>query len=342
MAEASKLMRAMAVNQPAQIETNPLQAVEIERPWPAPGEILVRVHCCGVCRTDLHVAEGDLPAKHEWMIPGHEVVGEVAAVGENCRRFRPGARVGVAWLRETCGTCRYCMRGNENLCPDALFTGWDRNGGYAQWTTVREDFAYPLPASLKDEEVAPMLCAGIIGYRAIKRAAVKPGGTVGLYGFGGSAHLAIQILQHWKCRVFVMTRGGEHSELAKEMGAEWVGSAEEAPPALLDAAILFAPAGNLVLPALSALDHGGVLAVAGIYLSAIPPLEYEQHLFYEKELRSVTANTRADGEEFLKLAGEIPIRSHTTAIDLDEANRALQMLKQDQLKGAAVLRVPAP
>ncbi|HKV53510.1 MAG TPA: zinc-dependent alcohol dehydrogenase family protein [Candidatus Binataceae bacterium] len=341
MTEDRDLMRAMVVRGPAPIETNPLQSVERERPRPQAGEILVRVRVCGVCRTDLHVAEGDLPPRHALMIPGHEVVGEVAALGENCRRFKPGARVGIAWLRQTCGTCGYCLNGRENLCRDALFTGWDRSGGYAQWATVREDFAYPLPATIPDEQIAPLLCAGIIGYRAIRRAEVKPGATVGLYGFGGSAHLALQILQHWRCRVFVMTRGGRHSDLAREMGAAWVGDAGERPPSPpLDAAILFAPAGNLVPAALRALDRGGILAVAGIYLTAIPPLDYESDLFYERELRSVTANTRGDGEEFLKIAGEIPIRTHTVPMDLADANRALQMLKHDELKGAAVLRIP--
>jgi alcohol dehydrogenase, propanol-preferring len=339
MVVSGELMRAMAVNTPAPIETDPLRAVEAERPRPQAGEILVRVRSCGVCRTDLHVAEGDLPAHNEWIIPGHEIVGEVVALGEGCRRFKPGRRVGIAWLAQTCGTCAYCMRGRENLCSNARFTGWDHNGGYAQWTTVREDFAYALPEVIPDDQVAPLLCAGIIGYRAIKRAEVKPGCTVGLYGFGGSAHLAMQVLQHWKCRVFAMTRGGKHRELAEEMGAQWVGNAEEPPPAPLDSAILFAPAGNLVLPALQALDRGGILAVAGIHLTAVPSLDYELHLFYEKELRSVTANTRRDGEEFLKIAGEIPIRTHTTQMELDDANRALKMLKHDELKGAAVLRI---
>jgi alcohol dehydrogenase, propanol-preferring len=340
MPASTDSMQAMAVQRPAPIETNPLRAVEVERPRPQAGEILVRVSTCGVCRTDLHVAEGDLPPKQQSIIPGHEIVGKVVELGAGCRRFIPGTRVGIAWLRQTCGTCNYCLRNRENLCPNARFTGWDRNGGYAQWTTVQEDFAYPLPETIADEEMAPLLCAGIIGYRAIKRAEVKPGTTVGLYGFGGSAHLALQVLQHWKCRVFVMTRGGKHQELAKEMDAQWIGSAEELPPAPLDSAILFAPAGDLVLPALQALDRGGILAVAGIYLSAIPPLDYERHLFYEKELRSVTANTRRDGEEFLKIAGEIPIRTHTTPMALDDANRALQMLKHDELKGAATLHIP--
>lgn len=330
----------MALRAPAPIETNPLHAVEVERPRPQARELLIRVRVCGVCRTDLHVAEGDLPSKHESIIPGHEIVGQVAQLGPGCRRFRPGDQVGIAWLRQTCGICAYCRRGRENLCPNALFTGWDHNGGYAQWATVHEDFAYSLPPTIADNEVAPLLCAGIIGYRAIKRAEIKAGATVGLYGFGGSAHLALQVLQYWKCRVFVMTRGGRHQELAKKMGADWIGSAQEAPPAPLDAAILFAPAGGLVPTALQALDRGGILTVAGIHLSAIPVLEYERHLFYEKELRSVTANTRPDGEEFLKIAGEIPIRTHTAAMALDEANLALQRLKHDELQGAAVLHLP--
>jgi propanol-preferring alcohol dehydrogenase len=332
-------MRAMVVHRPAAIETSPLTLAELEPPEPGPGEVLVRVTACGVCRTDLHVCEGDLAPKLPRVVPGHEVVGVVERRGPGCKRFAPGARVGIAWLRETCGACAWCRRGRENLCPNARFTGWDHDGGYAEFATVCEDFAYALPAAVPDAEIAPLLCAGIIGYRAIKRAEVRPGATVGLYGFGGSAHIAIQVLKHWGCRVFVMSRGGVHQALAHELGAEWIGAAEERPPAPLDAAILFAPAGNLVLPALEALDRGAILAVAGIYLSPVPVLDYERHLFYEKELRSVTANTRADGQEFLKIAGEIPIRTHTLAMDLEAANRALTMLKHDELKGAAVLRV---
>jgi propanol-preferring alcohol dehydrogenase len=332
-------MRAMVVHTPAAIERNPLALTELPTPEPAPGEILVRVTTCGVCRTDLHVCEGDLAPKQPRMVPGHEVVGVVERLGPRCKRFAIGARVGIAWLRETCGLCPYCRRGRENLCPNARFTGWDHDGGYAEFATVREDFAYALPAQVPDAEIAPLLCAGIIGYRAIKRADVRPGATVGLYGFGGSAHLAIQVLRHWRCEVFVMSRGGIHQDLARELGAAWIGAAHEPPPRPLDAAILFAPAGDLVPPALAALDRGGILAVAGIYLSSIPPLDYERELFYEKELRSVTANTRADGVEFLKLAGEIPLRSHTIAFALEDANRALAMLKHDQLKGAATLRI---
>ncbi|MFI5353375.1 MAG: zinc-dependent alcohol dehydrogenase family protein [Candidatus Binatales bacterium] len=329
----------MAILTPAPIETNPLSAIEVPAPEPRAGEILIRVVTCGVCRTDLHVAEGDLPPRRPRVIPGHEVVGVVERCGDGCKRFKIGDRVGIAWLRETCGACVYCRRGRENLCPNARFTGYDHDGGYAEAAVVREEFAYSIPATLGDEEAAPLLCAGIIGYRAIKRAEVQPGSTVGLYGFGGSAHIAIQVLRHWGCRVLVMSRGGKHRELAESLGADWIGEARERPPKLLDAAILFAPAGDLVLPALEALDRGGILAIAGIYLSPIPQLDYERHLFYEKELRSVTANTRLDGEEFMKIAGEVPIRTHTAAFGLSEANVALNMLKHDQLKGAAVLRI---
>jgi propanol-preferring alcohol dehydrogenase len=332
-------MRAMVVEHPAAIETAPLREIVAPVPEPGRGEVLVKVHACGVCRTDLHVAEGDLAPKHPRIVPGHEIVGEVARSGPYATRFTPGTRVGIAWLRETCGKCVYCNRGRENLCPNARFTGWDHDGGYAEYAVVREDFAYELPATVGDDELAPLLCAGIIGYRAIKRAEIKPGMTVGLYGFGGSAHLAIQVLKYWGCRVFVMSRGGPHRDLAADLGAAWIGAADERPPAPLDAAILFAPAGTLVPPALEALDRGGILAIAGIYLSPLPPLDYEKHLFYERELRSVTANTRADGDEFLKIAGEIPIRTHTTAFGLSEANVALTMLKHDEIKGAAVLKI---
>lgn len=334
-------MRAFVVERPGPIESHPLVAAELAVPVPGPDEILVRVRTCGVCRTDLHVAEGDLAAKHPRIVPGHEIVGVVERSGSACTRLRAGTRVGIAWLRETCGRCRFCRRGAENLCPDARFTGWDHDGGYAEYAVVREDYAYALPEAIGDEAAAPLLCAGIIGYRAIVRAGVRPGTTVGLYGFGGSAHLALQVLRHWNCRVFVMSRGGIHRQHAADLGADWVGSAAEAPPAPLDAAILFAPAGELVPAALSALDRGGIAAVAGIHLSPIPPLDYERHLFNEKELRSVTANTRADGEAFLRLAAEIGIRTSTAGMPLSDANRALTMLKHDELRGAAVLHVSA-
>jgi propanol-preferring alcohol dehydrogenase len=329
----------MTLERPAPIETNPLRLSDKPQPVPALGEILVRVKACGVCRTDLHVTEGDLAFKHAGIVPGHEIVGIVEQPLAGSARFGAGDRVGVAWLRQTDGTCRYCRSNRENLCPNALFTGWDRDGGYAQYVVVREDFAYSIPEAIDDEHAAPLLCAGIIGFRAIKRAAIVPGATVGLYGFGGSAHLAIQVLKHWKCRVFVMSRGGIHRELAEELGADWIGDASVAPPAQLDAAILFAPAGELVPVIMESLARGGVLAIAGIYLSPIPPLDYERHLFDEKEIRSVTANTRADGDEFLKIAGEIPLKTVTVGMPLEEANRALSMLKHDELRGAAVLHL---
>src|SRR5579885_1264055 len=332
-------MKAMAVFQPGLIESAPLRDVEAPVPEPEAHEILVRIRTCGVCRTDLHVSEGDLPPKHPRIIPGHEIVGTVEKRGVGVSRFAQGARVGIAWLRETCGRCIYCQRGRENLCPNARFTGWDHDGGYAEFAAVREDFAYALPEQLGVEETAPLLCAGIIGYRALRRAAVRPDTTVGLYGFGGSAHIALQVAKYWGCRVYVMTRGGTHREHARELGADWVGTAQERPPRLLDSAILFAPAGDLVPPAMEALDQGGILAIAGIYLSPIPTLDYERHLFHEKELRSVTANTRADGQEFLELAAKIPIHTTTVAFGLDQANQALQMLKHDELKGAGVLRI---
>jgi propanol-preferring alcohol dehydrogenase len=329
----------MVLERPAPIETSPLVMREIDPPEPADDELLVRVRMCGVCRTDLHVSEGDLPPKHPSIVPGHEIVGIVERTGAGCTRFRSGDRVGIAWLRETDGTCKFCRRERENLCPNARFTGWDHNGGYAEFATVREAYAYALPAAIGDEAAAPLLCAGIIGFRAIKRASVQPGMTVGLYGFGGSAHLALQVLKHWGCTVYVMSRAGIHRDLAGELGADWIGEAGGTPPAPLDAAIMFAPAGPLVPPALRALDRGGILAVAGIYLTDIPPLNYEHDLFYERELRSVTANTRADGEEFLRIAGEIPIKSFTVPMALDEANLALTMLKHDELRGAAVLHI---
>ena len=278
--------------------------------------------------------------KRSRIVPGHEVVGIVEKSGPESARFKNGERVGIAWLRQTCGTCDYCLRGRENLCPNALFTGWDHDGGYAEYALVREDFAYRLPDTIDDEHAAPLLCAGIIGFRAIRRASVERGSRVGLYGFGGSAHLAIQVLKHWGCQVFVMSRGGVHRDLARELGADWIGDSFDRPPEPLDSAILFAPAGDIVPAAMQALDRGGVLAIAGIYLSPIPPLDYERDLFYEREIRSVTANTRADGDEFLRIAGEIPIRTYTVGMTLRDANRALQMLKHDELRGAAVLHMP--
>jgi propanol-preferring alcohol dehydrogenase len=331
------LMRANVLHHQAPIDERPLSFQSVPDPEPNPGEVLVRVEACGVCRTDLHVVEGDLPPVTMPIIPGHQVVGRVAAAGAGASRFGIGARVGIAWLRHTDGTCRYCLSGHENLCPNARFTGYMADGGYAELAVVPEDFAYVIPEGVEPLHAAPLLCAGIIGYRALRRSEIRPGGRLGLYGFGASAHVVLQIARHWGCSIFVATRGDRHQAMAREMGADWVGGATERPPEPLDAAIVFAPAGEIVSPALEALDRGGTLALAGIYMTEIPPLDYERHLFFEKSVRSVTANARQDGEGLLALAAEIPIRTQTEVFPLDGANDALWKLKHDQIRGSAVL-----
>ncbi|WP_306870440.1 zinc-dependent alcohol dehydrogenase family protein [Arthrobacter bambusae] len=332
-------MRAWWVREPGPIESQPL--VWGERPDPRPGrrELLVSVRACGVCRTDLHLAEGDLAPRRPNVVPGHEAVGIVSETGEGCVRFRRGDRVGVAWLGGTCGSCAFCLRGDENLCLSPVFTGWDRDGGYAEQLTVSEDFAYAIPPRFSDEQAAPLLCSGIIGYRALKRAELPPGGRLGIYGFGGSAHLTAQMARHQGAQVYVMTRSESARELARDLGAVFVGDAYDSPPDPLDSAILFAPVGDLVPVALKALDRGGTLAIAGIHLSDIPPLNYSADLFYERQLRSVTANTRADGGEFWSLAADIPLAPTTTAYPLAEAGTALRDLANDRITGAAVLMV---
>ncbi len=330
-------MRAMVVEQPRAAEEGPLRPEERPRPEPGPGEVQVEVEVCGVCRTDLHVAEGDLPPHRERVVPGHEIVGHVAALGREVQHLREGDRVGVAWLHASCGRCRFCRRGAENLCLAPRFTGWDVDGGYQEATVAPADFVYPLPGTLDAATLAPLLCAGIIGYRAYARSGVRPGGRLGLFGFGGSAHIVIQIALHHDVQVFVFSRGAGHQALAREMGATWVGATEDEPPEPLDAAILFAPAGEIVLPALEALDRGGTLAVAGIHLSEIPPLDYARHLFQERTLRSVTANTREDGRALLELARQVPLTTHTVPYPLERAGDALVDLKQDRIRGAAVL-----
>ncbi len=332
-------MRAMAVRRPCPVRERPLESVELPVPEPGPDELQVRVEVCGVCRTDLHVAEGDLPPRRDRIVPGHEVVGRVSAAGAAVRGFAVGDRVGVAWLHRTCGRCRFCLRDAENLCIEPRFTGWDADGGYAEYLTAPADFVHRLPESIPALTAAPLLCAGIIGYRAYARSGVRPGGRLGLWGFGGSAHIVIQIARHFDNQVFVFSRGGAHRELAGELGAAWVGESFEAPPAPLDAAILFAPAGELVPPALAALDRGGVLAIAGIHLSDVPGLDYQRHLFQERELRSVTANTREDARALLALAAEIPIRTHTVPYPLERAGDALRDLAADRIRGAAVLEI---
>jgi propanol-preferring alcohol dehydrogenase len=314
-----------------------LRSVVRDLPEPGPTQVRVRISVCGVCRTDLHLAEGDLPPRRPGTTPGHEVVGRVEAVGSDATRFSTGDRVGVAWLAGTDGTCRFCRRGAENLCLAPHFTGWDIDGGYADACLVDESFAYPLPDELEDEAAAPLLCAGIIGYRALRLASVPPGGVLGIYGFGGSAHLTAQVALAQGLRVHVMTRGSRNRQLAESLGAAWVGGPADPPPEPLDGAVLFAPAGELVPPALRALDRGATLAVAGIWLSGIPPLDYAAELFHERRLRSVTANTRADGEEFLRLAVRLGVRATTHAYPMGDAPAALADLAAGRFDGAAVL-----
>jgi len=335
--QQSKTMRAWVVRSPGPIETEPLSVEERPVPEPAPGELLVHVRTCGVCRTDLHVSEGDLPVHRDQVTPGHEVVGLVAAVGEGVDDYAVGDRVGVAWLRHTDGTCRYCRGGRENLCPYSLYTGWDADGGYAEYTTVPAAYAYRLPDGVADIELSPLLCAGIIGYHALLRASLPRGGRLGLYGFGGSAHLCAQVALAEGATVHVLTRGLADKQLALELGAASAGGAYDSPPEPLDSAILFAPVGDLVPVAMRALDRGGVLSIAGIHLSDTPPLNYEHELFYEKEIRSVTSNTRDQGREFLALASRYGVRAITHAYPLSQAQRALQDLKAGVFDGAAVL-----
>ena len=332
--------QAWVVATPGPIDDHPLERVRRERPVPGPGELLVRVRTCGVCRTDLHLSEGDLRPRRPGVTPGHEVVGVVEQIGEGCERFAPGARVGVAWLALTCGRCRFCMNGRENLCLAPRFTGWDLDGGYAQWTVCHEAYAYALPDAFDDVTAAPLLCAGIIGYRALVRAELPPGGVLGIYGFGGSAHLAAQVALASGARVHVLTRSPAARELALSLGAASAAGADDPPPEPLDSAILFAPVGDLVLPALAALDRGGTLAIAGIHLSDIPRLDYALHLFEERSVRSVTANTRADGQRFLDVASRIGLSVEATPYAMDDANAALSDLAHDRVNGAAVLVNP--
>lgn len=332
-------MRVWALDHPAPASERSLRLVERAIGEPGPNEILVAVAVCGVCRTDLHLVEGDLAPRARGVVPGHEVVGHVAARGRDARRFSEGERVGIAWLRATCGVCRFCIRGDENLCTAPGFTGWDADGGYGEFALVDERYAYGLPEVFSDSEAAPLLCAGIIGYRALRRSGLCPGGRLGIYGFGGSAHLTAQVAIYEGATVHVMTRSPAARELALGLGCASANGADEPPPDKLDAAILFAPVGTLVLPALATLDRGGRLAIAGIHLSDIPPLNYDEHLFEEREIVSVTANTRHDGEEFLALAAKMPIRCTTTEYPFEKADLALEDLANDAVNGAAVIRV---
>ncbi len=330
-------MRAMVLEKCQPVESEPLRLADVPAPQPGPREILVRVLACGVCHTDLHTVEGDLGMDCVPIIPGHEVIGVVEALGDGCQRFRLGQRVGLAWLHRTCGRCRFCTSGRENLCESALFTGLHANGGYAEFTKVPEDFAYEVPDGLEPEKAAPLMCAGIIGYRALELSDVRRGGRLGLFGFGASAHIAIQIARHWGCEVYVFTRGEDHRKHARDLGARWAGDAKDSPPEKLDSAVIFAPAGWIIPLALRALDRGGTLALAGITMTGVPELDYERDLYHERTVRTVTASTRRDGEALLSLAAAIPIRTDTTPYPLSEANRVLAALKLRQVHGAAVL-----
>jgi propanol-preferring alcohol dehydrogenase len=331
-------MRAGILRSPAAIETNPLELCDVPIPQPGASEVLVRVKCCGVCRTDLHVIEGELPERKSPIIPGHQVVGLVEACGESAPRFRIGARVGIAWLHHTDGTCEYCRAGSENLCDDPSFTGYSVDGGYAEYIVAPQDFVYLIPERFPDEQAAPLLCAGIIGFRSLRLSGIKPGGRLGFYGFGAAAHVAIQVARHWNVEVYASTRDARHQRLALELGAAWAGGTLDEGPAKLDAAIIFAPSGEIVPAALKALRKGGTLVLGGIHMSAIPSFDYDL-LYQERVIRSVANNTRQDGEEFLRIAAEIPIRTRVQVFPLSEANRALNALKNDAIPGAAVLKV---
>jgi len=337
-------MQACVLQKPAKIETNPLVYVDAPTPEPAPGELLVRVKYCGVCRTDLHVIEGELPQRKSPIIPGHQVVGTVEKLGERLAAgaltFAIGTRVGIAWLHHTDGTCQFCRSGAENLCDDPVFTGYTVDGGYAEYIVAPQDFVYAIPEQFPDEQAAPLLCAGIIGFRSLRLSGIQPGGKLGFYGFGAAAHVAIQVARHWNVDVYAATRDARHQKLALELGAKWAGGTLASPPQKLDAAIVFAPAGEIVPAALAALRKGGTLVLGGIHMSPIPSFDYDL-LYQERMIRSVANNTREDGRDFLQIAAQIPIRTHVQLFPLREANRALNALKNDAIPGAAVLKVEA-
>jgi propanol-preferring alcohol dehydrogenase len=331
-------MKAMLLRGPRPVEERPLCLEEVPTPVPGPGELLLRVMACGVCHTDLHIAEGELPSHKLPLIPGHQIVGVVEGMGAGASRFHIGERVGVPWLSWACGECPFCHKGRENLCPHARFTGYDIDGGYAQYAVVSEAFALHMPPNLPHLQAAPLLCAGVIGFRALRLCEVKGGENLGLFGFGASAHIVLQVARHQGCRVYVFSRSQEHRHLAKGLGAAWMGQAGEEPPQKLHSAIVFAPAGKIVLDALNALEKGGTLALAGIYMTPIPEMDYS-HIYYEKTIRSVANATREDALEFLRLAAEIPVRTQVQTFPLEKANEALRLLKHGEIQGAAVLEV---
>jgi len=336
-------VKACLLRAPAPVSTNPLALSEVPTPRPSAGQVLVRVSACGVCRTDLHVVEGELPPRKSPVIPGHQVVGVIEQLGESARRFVVGDRVGIPWLHETDGVCEYCRSGKENLCGAATFTGYMVDGGYAEYAVAPEAFVYPIPESFSDLDAAPLLCAGIIGFRALRLSEIGPGKRLGIYGFGAAAHVLIQVARHWGVEVYAFTRDAAHQRLALDMGAAWAGYSSAGytnghGPQALDSAIIFAPAGELVPAALKSLRKGGTLVLAGIHMSTIPAMDYSL-LYWERVVRSVANNTRRDGEDFLRVAAEIPIRTRVQVFPLAEANRALNALKSDEVQGAAVIQV---
>jgi propanol-preferring alcohol dehydrogenase len=331
-------MKAVVLREPKPVEDNPLEMADLPVPEPSPGQVRLRVGACGVCHTDLHLVEGEIATPKLPVVPGHQIVGRVDALGEGVTRFAVGDRAGVPWLYSTCGECGYCQRGLENLCDNARFTGQHADGGFAEYMVVPADFAYSIPIGFPDDQAAPLLCAGIIGYRSLRLSEIEPGERLGLYGFGASAHVTIQVARHWGCEVYVFTRSEEHQRHARALGAAWVGQAQDTPPAELDSAITFAPAGWLVPEALRVLRKGGTLAINAIHMSPIPELPY--HLLYgERTVRSVANSTRRDAEELLLLAAEIPIETEVELYPLDQANAVLQRLKRAEVQGAAVLQV---
>jgi propanol-preferring alcohol dehydrogenase len=333
-------MKAMLLSSAAEIESSPLVWSDVPEPSPGPGEVRVKVSCCAICRTDLHIIEGDLPAMKRPVIPGHQIVGVVDRVGENCKKLKLGMRIGVAWLRHTCGVCRFCTSGRENLCEFSRYTGYHADGGYAEYAVVPEDFAYEIPEGYDDVHVSPLLCAGIIGYRSMKRCNLPAtGGKLGIFGYGSSAHIVLQIAKHRGHEVYVVSRAENHRQLAREMGATWCGSDAEEMPVKVDGAIVFAPSGKVVLPALAAIDSGGAVAIAGIHMSPIPEMDYDRYLFRERDIRSVTANTREDGRELLAEAAAAGVRAHVVIYAMKDANRALRDLKEEKIEGTGVLTI---
>jgi propanol-preferring alcohol dehydrogenase len=328
-------MQAAVLDRARPIAEQPLQIKTVATPQVQPGHVLLKVRACGVCRTDLHIVEGELPVLKANVIPGHQIVGDV--VDGATPELPAGTRVGVSWIGGTDGECPYCRRGQENLCDSPTFTGYTVDGGYAQYALARTDFVFPLPENLDDVHAAPLLCAGIIGFRSLRVAGVEPGERVGLFGFGASAHLAIAVLHAWKCDVYVSTRGEKHRAFAAKLGAKWVGTENDRPPAELDRAITFAPSGDVVVAALSTLRKGGVVAINAIHLDRMPEFDYDRLLWGERQIRSVANMTRADARDFLRIAGEISIEPETTIFPLDRANEALAAIKSDSLDGAAVI-----